>query len=152
MEVSRRECSPTFRSAVALIGAGIGNRPFPSRPTTAVVQHISVRKRGQHLSAANLIGWCDGWRGALREGQTAPKMPSNGVTATISPRTIREFQYPKLSETALLAACSCLRSAVQGWNPEPGHPRKAKRSSLRHLAFSPNSRAEPFFQSSGHAW
>ena len=31
---------------------------------------------------------------------------------------MREFQYSRLSETALLSAGSCLRSAAHGWNPE----------------------------------
>ena len=49
--MSRRQCSSTFRPALALIGVGVGNRPFPSMPTSAVVRHISERKRGPQLSA-----------------------------------------------------------------------------------------------------
>src|ERR1035441_26823 len=44
------ESSPMFTdlsAAPALIGADVGNRPFPSMPTTAMVQHISEGKRGQ---------------------------------------------------------------------------------------------------------
>ena len=86
-------------------------------------------------------------REAFREGQTVPKLPSNkGLRSATSPRTIREFQYSRVSENALLSAGSCVRSAAQGWNPAASHPRKAKRSSARQLAVSPNSRAEPFFR------
>jgi hypothetical protein len=38
------------------MSAGVGNRPFPSMPTTAMVQHISERKRGQQFQRAKSIG------------------------------------------------------------------------------------------------
>ena|ERR1035437_6774655 len=109
-----------------------------------MVQHITERKRGQQLSAPTQSDGCDGLHGTFREGQIAPKIPSNkGLQPAISPSTIREVQYSRLSETALLSADSCLRSAVQGRNPKASVPGWAKLSSLRQLAVSPNSRAEP---------
>ena len=111
---------------------------------TAMVQHITERKRGQQLSAPTQSDGWDGLHGTFREGQITPKIPSNkGLQLAISPRTIREVQYSRLSETALLSADSCLRSAVQGRNPKASVPGWAKLSSLRQLAVSPNSRAEP---------
>ena len=142
--MSHRQCSPTFRPALASIGAGVGNPPFSvyadnrDGPTPQRTQARAPARR------ASSIGWCDGLREALREGQAAPKIPSNkGLRSATSPRTIREFQYSRVSENALLSAGSCVRSAAQGWNPAASHPRKAKRSSARQLAVSPNSRAEP---------
>src|ERR1035438_9289344 len=96
-----------------------------------MVQHITERKRGQQPSAPTQSDGCDGLHGTFREGQIAPKIPSNkGVTApAISPRTIREAQYSRLSETALLSADSCLRSAVQGRNPKASVPGSGPASS-----------------------
>ena len=43
-------------------------------------RHGPAHQRTQARAAtqrANSIGWCDGLHGALREGQTVPKIPSN---------------------------------------------------------------------------
>jgi hypothetical protein len=43
-------------------------------------RHGPTHQRTQARAAtqrANSIGWCDGLHGALREGQTVPKIPSN---------------------------------------------------------------------------
>jgi len=86
----------------ALIGALGGNHAFSSMPTTAMVQHTSERQRGRPPDQSDGAMICSG---ALREGQTAPKIPSNkGLQPAISPRTIREFQYSRLSENVLLSA------------------------------------------------
>ena len=103
-------------------------------------------KRRQEAPRASSIRWCDDPHGALREGQTAPKVPSNkGLHLPSAPDTIREFQYSRLSENALLSVGSCLRSAFRTVILKPTVPGRAKHSSLRQLAVSSNSRAEPDF-------
>lgn len=90
-----------------------------------------------------------GWltRGVQRRPNRPEDTVKSGAIVTISPCTIRGFQPSRLSGNALLSAGSCLRLAPQGWNPDTSHPRRTKRSSLRQLAVSPNSRAEPIFKS-----
>ena len=58
-------------------------------------------------------------------------------------RTIAEFQYRGLSETALFSPDSCLRSAVQGRNPNATNPRKGKTLKSPPIGGFSNSRAEP---------
>jgi hypothetical protein len=144
--VSRRQCSPTFRPALALIGAADGNRPFPSIPTTTTVQHIRECKRGAAAQRANSIGWCDGSHAVFREGQTASKIPSNkGLHLPSSPvqsanSSIHGSQRLRCSQQ-VAASDRPFRAGI----PKPAIPGRAKRSSLRQLAVSPDSRAEPIY-------
>src|ERR1019366_9609441 len=92
-----------------------------------MVQHIRERKRGQQLGAPTQS---DGEMACTeRSGKAKPSLRYHQRRGYIchQPRTIREFQDARLSETALLSAGSCLRSAAQGWNPDAGHPRKVKK-------------------------
>ena len=142
--MSRRQCSPTFRPALALIGAADGNRPFPSMPTTAMVQHIGERKRGQQLSAPTQSDRAMARTGRSREGQTAPKIPSNkGLHLPSAPvqsanSSIQGSQRLRCSQQ-IVASDRPFRAGIL----KPAIPERAKRSSLRQLAVSPNSRAEP---------
>ena len=60
-------------------------------------------------------------------------------------RTIPEFRYSSLSETALFAAHNCLRSAFRVGNPKASNPRKGKTLKSTPISGFSNSRAEPFF-------
>ena len=85
---------------------------------------------------ANSIGWWEASHGALRKAKSPITCCKIVGYVSQQLRTIAEFQYSGLSETALFTAGSCLRSAVQGRNPKPPIPGRAKRSSLRQLAVS----------------
>jgi hypothetical protein len=123
------EGSPMFTdpsAALALIGAADGIRPFPSMPTTAMGQHIWERKRGQQLSAPTQSD------GAMaRTGRSGKAKPPRRY------RQIRGYRLPSAlvqsancsiqgSQRMRCSAGSCLRSAVQGWNPKASNPRKGK--------------------------
>src|ERR1700681_2817070 len=106
LEVSRRQCSPTLRPALALIGAGAGNRPFPSGPTTAGVQHISERKRRTATQRDNynqMVRWLA--RGS-RKAKPPRRCRNKGLGLRSVPAQSAIFQDPKLSPTALLVAGS----------------------------------------------
>ena len=141
------ESSPMFTDLSAHCCIDRGRRRKPSfrlrrRPPRSGTSGMC--KRRQEAPRASSIGWCDDPHGALREGQTAPKVPSNkGLHLPSAPDTIREFQYSRLSENALLSVGSCLRSAFRTVILKPTVPGRAKHSSLRQLAVSSNSRAEP---------
>ena len=141
------ESSPMFTDLSAHCCIDRGRRRKPSfrlrrRPPRSGTSGMC--KRRQEAPRASSIRWCDDPHGALREGQTAPKVPSNkGLHLPSAPDTIREFQYSRLSENALLLVGSCLRSAFRTVILKPTVPGRAKHSSLRQLAVSSNSRAEP---------
>jgi hypothetical protein len=100
-------------------------------PTAAAVQR------------AKSIGWQDGSYRALREGKAASKIPSNkGVTPAISPvqsanSSIQGSPRLRCSQTATSDP------PIRAWIRTPAIPARPRRSSLRQLAVSPNSRAEP---------
>ena len=93
-------------------------------------QHISERKRGQRFSALTQSD------GAVASTRPSGKAKSPRRCRQIRgyrcnrPRTIREFRYSRLSETALLSAGSYLRSAAHGWNPEASHPQEGQNAQV----------------------
>jgi len=91
-----------------------------------MVQHSSERKRGQQLSAPTQSDGAMACTG--RSGKAKPSRRYRQIRGYTchQPRTIREFQDSRLSETAMLSAGSCPRSAAPGWNPDASHPRKGK--------------------------
>ena len=145
--MSRRQCSRTFQLALALIGAGVGNRPFPSMLTTATVPTNQRTQAWAAAQRASSIGWCDGLHGTLWEGQTVPKIPSN-----------KELQLPSArvqSANSGIQGSQRLRCSQQVADSDRplragilmlAMPGREKRSSLRQLTVFPNSRAEPNIQ------
>ena len=114
----------------------------------AVDRHGPTHRGTQARAApqlANSIGWYDGSHGAIREGQTAPKIPSNkGLHLPSAPvqsanSSIQGFQRLRCSQQ-IVASDRPFRTGIL----KPAIPGRAKRSSLRQLAVSPNSRAEPY--------
>jgi hypothetical protein len=110
-------------------------------------RHGPTHQRTQARAAAqraNSIGWCDGLHGALREGQTVPKIASNkglqlpSASVQSANSSIQGSQRLRCSQQVAASdrplRAGILMSAITG---------RAKRSSLRQLAVSPNSRAEP---------
>ena len=91
-----------------------------------MVQHSSEPKRGQQLSAPTQSDGAMACTG--RSGKAKPSRRYRQIRGYTchQPRTIREFQDSRLSETAMLSAGSCPRSAAPGWNPAASHPRKGK--------------------------
>jgi hypothetical protein len=75
-----RESSPMFTDLSAR--SCIDRRGRRKSPVSVYAddRHGPTQQRTQARAAAqraNSIGWCDGLHGALREGQTVPKIPSN---------------------------------------------------------------------------
>ena len=140
----RRQCSPTFRPALALIGAADGNRPFS---VYADDRHGPTHRGTQARAAAqraSSIGWCDGSHGALRKGQTALKIQSNkGLPLPSAPvksanSSIQGSQKLRRSQQ-VAASDRPFRAGIL----KPAIPGRAEGSSLRQLAVSPNPRSEP---------
>src|ERR1039457_1945566 len=94
-DLSARSCIDRRRRRKSLLFVDAEDRRGPTHPGA------QARAGSQR---ANSIGWCGGSHGALREGQTAPKIPSNKGLHLPSPRTIRQFQYSSLSETTLFSS------------------------------------------------
>ena len=140
------ESSPMFTDLLAL--ACIDRRRRRKSPVSVHADdcHGPTHQRTQARAAAqraNSIGWCDGLHGALRKAKPPRRYRQIRSYSLASVRTIREFQYSRLSETALLSAGSCLRSAVQGRNPRASNPRKGKSLKSPPIGGFSNSRAEP---------
>jgi hypothetical protein len=110
-------------------------------------RHGPTHQRTQGRAAtqrAKSIGWCDGLHGALREGQTAPKIPSNkGFTAAISPLQSANSRIQGSQRLRCSQQVDASDRPLGAGILMPAIPGRAKRSSLRQLAVSPNSRAEP---------
>ena len=135
-DLSARSCIDRRRRQKSPVSVYGRRTPWSNTSPNASAGSSSARQLNRMGAMA-----CTGRSG---KAKSPPKILSNqGLQPAISPRTIREVQYSRLSETALLSADSCLRSAVQGRNPKASVPGWAKLSSLRQLAVSPNSRAEP---------
>ena len=94
-------------------------------PTTAMVQHVSERKRGQQLSAPN---------------QSDGAMACTGCSGKAKPprryRKIRGYSHqppynPRIPAFKALRDCAAQQEAasdrpLKGWNPDASHPRKGK--------------------------
>ena len=102
------------------------------------------RKRGQQLSAPTQSDGTMARTGALREGQTNPKILSNkGLQLPSAPvqsanSSIQGSQRLRCSQP-VAASDRPLRAGIL----MPAIPGRSKSSSLRQLAVSPNSRSEP---------
>ena len=148
----RSESSPMFTDLSAR--SCIDRRGRRKSPVSIYAddRHDPTHQRTQARAAvqrANSIGWCGDSHEGLREGQIAPKIPSNkGLQLLSAP------EQPANSSIQGSQRLRCSQQVTASDRPptagilRPPIPGRAKRSSLRQLAVCPNSRAEPFFLAS----
>lgn len=89
------------------------------------------------------MGWCDGSPGAFQDGQTVPMILLNKGLDLPPPGTIREVQYSRLLGLRCFQQVTASDRPCRAGILSPAIPGRAKGSSLRQLAVSTNSRAEP---------